>query len=342
MIIPVNLAQDSYEILLEDNALANINQAINVKRKILLVTDDGIPKQYVDKVMQQCDPVFLAIVKQGEASKSFAEYKSLLKLLVKNQFTRSDAIIALGGGVVGDLAGFVAASYMRGIDFYNIPTTLLAQVDSSVGGKTAIDFCNLKNIVGAFHQPKKVIIDPLVLETLSRRETNAGLVEAIKMAATSDAKLFDLIKNNPLKENIKQIIADSLAIKIDIVQNDVKEKNLRKVLNFGHTVGHAIEVQSNYLHGECIGMGMLYFCSDQVRTKLIEILKQFNLPLKANLSVDKIFSAILHDKKTSGDEITIVYVPEIGSYQLIDLTLDECKAKLEESEQKIASLLQNI
>ena len=160
MKIPVNLNNNSYDIILAKAAIDQVDQEVNLQGKVLLVTDDGVPKEYINKLLNKCRKPILIIIPQGEASKSFTQYKSLLQTLINHEFTRTDLIIAVGGGVVGDLAGFVAATYMRGIDFINIPTTLLSQLDSSLGGKTAINFKNIKNIVGAFHQPKKVIIDP--------------------------------------------------------------------------------------------------------------------------------------------------------------------------------------
>jgi 3-dehydroquinate synthase len=180
------------------------------------------------------------VIPQGEKNKNFETYKFLLEVLSENEFTRNDCIVAVGGGVVGDISGFTASTYMRGIDFYNIPTTLLSQVDSSIGGKTAIDFYGYKNTVGAFYQPKAVVIDPDVLKTLPKRQLNNGLCESIKMAATSDKELFNLIKNGGAYDNIETVIEKSLKIKKAVVENDEKEVGLRRVLNFGHTVGHAV------------------------------------------------------------------------------------------------------
>jgi 3-dehydroquinate synthase len=161
---------------------------------VLVVTDSGVPKAYAATVAALCDSAVVVTVDEGESSKSICVWEKLLTKMLAEHFTRSDAVVAVGGGVVGDLAGFVAASYMRGVDFYNIPTTLLAQVDSSVGGKVAVDLCGIKNTVGAFYQPKKVLIDPEVLKTLSDRHVSNGLAEALKMSLTSDAELFELFR----------------------------------------------------------------------------------------------------------------------------------------------------
>ena len=272
-------------------------------------------------------------IKQGEASKNFDNYKMLLQKLVEYDFARSDAVIAVGGGVVGDLAGFVAASYMRGVDFYNIPTTVLSQVDSSIGGKVAIDFSGYKNLVGAFYPPKAVIIDPETLKTLPERQISNGLAEAVKMALTSNAKLFDIFENKNIMENIDRIIEESLKIKRFVVENDEKETGLRKILNFGHTLGHAIEVQKEGLyHGECVALGMLPMCSNEIRKRLIKVLEKLNLPTKISFDSDKIIEAMKHDKKISGDSITVITVDEIGSYKMEDIKFLELASKLKEVE----------
>jgi 3-dehydroquinate synthase len=257
----------------------------------------------------------------------------LLQKLVEYDFARSDAVIAVGGGVVGDLAGFVAASYMRGVDFYNIPTTVLSQVDSSIGGKVAIDFSGYKNLVGAFYQPKAVIIDPETLKTLPERQISNGLAEAVKMALTSNAKLFDIFENENIMENIDRIIEESLKIKRFVVENDEKETGLRKILNFGHTLGHAIEVQKEGLyHGECVALGMLPMCSNEIRKRLIKVLEKLNLLTKISFDSDKIIEAMKHDKKISGDSITVITVDEIGSYKMEDIKFLELASKLKEVE----------
>lgn len=320
MRIPVHSQDYSYEIVLAKNCLLNVADEINLDRKILLVSDQGVPPKYLNTVAEKCSEPVCAIVPQGEKSKCLEQYAYLLSLLIDNKFTRSDAVIAIGGGVVGDLAGFVAASYMRGINFYNIPTTLLAQLDSSIGGKTAINLGHIKNVVGAFYQPAKVLIDPQVLESLPERQKNAGLAEAIKMAATSNAKLFSYCMNNNAFDDIEMVIRESLLIKARVVEKDVYENNLRRVLNFGHTVGHAIEVNSELLHGECVAIGMLYFCSEKVREELRLILAKYNLPTSTEVPVEKLYEAILHDKKASGNVINIVQVNEIGKFDIKALT----------------------
>ena len=333
MIIPVKTLNGGYDIVLKRGSLNELSLHLKLDRKVLIVTDSGVPKEYSQTVAKQCKTPFIVTIKEGEASKNFDNYKMLLQKLVEYDFARSDAVIAVGGGVVGDLAGFVAASYMRGVDFYNIPTTVLSQVDSSIGGKVAIDFSGYKNLVGAFYPPKAVIIDPDTLKTLPERQISNGLAEAVKMALTSNAKLFDIFENKNIMENIDRIIEESLKIKRFVVENDEKETGLRKILNFGHTLGHAIEVQKEGLyHGECVALGMLPMCSNEIRKRLIKVLEKLNLPTKISFDSDKIIEAMKHDKKISGDSITVITVDEIGSYKMEDIKFLELASKLKEVE----------
>ena len=333
MIIPVKTLNGGYDIVLKRGSLNELSLHLKLDRKVLIVTDSGVPKEYSQTVAKQCKTPFIVTIKEGEASKNFDNYKMLLQKLVEYDFARSDAVIAVGGGVVGDLAGFVAASYMRGVDFYNIPTTVLSQVDSSIGGKVAIDFSGYKNLVGAFYPPKAVIIDPETLKTLPERQISNGLAEAVKMALTSNAKLFDIFENKNIMENIDRIIEESLKIKRFVVENDEKETGLRKILNFGHTLGHAIEVQKEGLyHGECVALGMLPMCSNEIRKRLIKVLEKLNLLTKISFDSDKIIEAMKHDKKISGDSITVITVDEIGSYKMEDIKFLELASKLKEVE----------
>lgn len=333
MIIPVKTLNGGYDIVLKRGSLNELSLHLKLDRKVLIVTDSGVPKEYSQTVAKQCKTPFIVTIKEGEASKNFDNYKMLLQKLVEYDFARSDAVIAVGGGVVGDLAGFVAASYMRGVDFYNIPTTVLSQVDSSIGGKVAIDFSGYKNLVGAFYPPKAVIIDPETLKTLPERQISNGLAEAVKMALTSNAKLFDIFENKNIMENIDRIIEESLKIKRFVVENDERETGLRKILNFGHTLGHAIEVQKEGIyHGECVALGMLPMCSNEIRKRLIKVLEKLNLPTKISFDSDKIIEAMKHDKKISGDSITVITVDEIGSYKMEDIKFLELASKLKEVE----------
>jgi 3-dehydroquinate synthase len=223
--------------------------------------------------------------------------------------------------------------YMRGIDFYNIPTTLLSQVDSSIGGKTAVDFHGYKNVIGAFYQPKKVIIDPDVLATLEKRQVAAGMAEAIKMSLTSDAEMFAMLEAaEDIYADIDTVIEKALRIKKYVVECDEKEAGLRKILNFGHTIGHGIETEADgeLYHGECVALGMLPMCSDEVRARLVPVLKKAGLPTELKLYEDdlrEVMTAVSHDKKSAVGGIDAVLVHEVGSFEIKKLTLSEIEEK---------------
>ena len=325
MIIPVSLDKQSYDIILQRGALKNAGELLNLNRKVLIVTDSGVPKEYSEAVASASASPLVITVSEGEESKSLASFEMLLRAMAENGFTRTDCVVAVGGGVVGDLAGFVASAFMRGVDFYNIPTTLLSQVDSSIGGKVAVDLDGYKNIVGAFYQPRRVIIDPDLLVTLDPRQMRCGLAEALKMACTSDPELFAMFESGEYKSNLDKVIERSLLIKRGIVQRDERESGERKILNFGHTVGHAIESTSELLHGECIALGMLYMCSDEVKNRLLPILKDIGLATEAKLDAEELYSFILRDKKADGDKITVTYVEEIGKAELRKIPLEDIK-----------------
>ena len=322
MIIPVNTSTGEYNIYLERGALAKAGEYLNLNRKVLIVTDSGVPEIYAETVAKQCKEPFVTTIKEGESSKNFENYKMLLSVMVDKGFTRTDCVVAVGGGVVGDLSGFVASTFMRGVDFYNIPTTVLSQVDSSIGGKVAIDFEGYKNIVGAFYPPKAVIIDPETLKTLDNRQVSNGLCEAVKMSLTSDAELFELFQKEDL--DIDLIIERSLRIKKFVVEEDEKETGLRRILNFGHTLAHAIETKSNLkdiYHGEAVAIGMIPMCSNEVKAELLPVLKRLNLPTSFDLDTEEIIDAVCHDKKADGSDITVVFVPKIGTFEMKKISL---------------------
>ena len=223
---------------------------------------------------------------------------------------------------------------MRGIDFYNIPTTLLSEVDSSIGGKTAINLGGVKNIIGAFHQPKRVLIDPEVLKTLPKRQIANGLAEVIKMAATFDADLFSLLETEDIEANLDTVIARSLMIKKAVVECDEKETGLRRVLNFGHTIGHGIESYEELhelYHGECVALGMIPMCKGEVRERILSVLKKAGLPTDLHFDADRVFEAVTHDKKADGDKIHVIYAPTIGSYEMKKVSLTEFRQTIKEA-----------
>ena len=320
MIITVNLGNRKYDITVKKDSLSDAGKYFNLNRKVLIVTDSGMPSEYAKCVEKSCKEAITVTVPSGEKSKSLNTFGLLLETMLKNNFTRTDAVVAVGGGVVGDLSGFVAASYMRGIDFYNIPTTLLSQLDSSIGGKTAINLLDVKNCVGAFYQPKGVLIDVSTLKTLDRRQFMSGLAEAIKMAATSDSELFSEIEHadaDEIENIIENIIIKSVNIKKSVVEQDEHEGGIRRILNFGHTVGHAVESRAKTLyHGECVGIGMLYTSKKSAHERIQKVLEKYGLPTQPPCDINDVKNLIYHDKKSDGDEINIVYVDEIGKYRI--------------------------
>ena len=317
--LKMNLGERSYQILVGYGLIEEAGKYFNLDRKVFIVTDSGVPKEYAEAVAAVCKDAKIVTVEQGEGSKSIETYGALLSEMVAFGMTRTDCAVAVGGGVVGDLTGFVSASYMRGIDFYNIPTTVLSQVDSSIGGKTAVNHGGVKNIVGAFHQPKGVICDMNTLKSLPERQISNGLCEALKMSLTSDRELFELFESadEPFL-HLEEIITRSLMIKKAVVEKDEKETGLRKILNFGHTFGHAVEAleeMHGLYHGECVAIGMIPTVSKNVRERLIPILKKLNLPYSYSGGVDSALEFISHDKKCDGKKISIIFVDEIGSFR---------------------------
>lgn len=326
MIIPVNLGADSYDIVLQNGALQKVGELFGIKGKVLVVTDSGVPSEYAKTVAEQFANSYIFTFPQGEQSKNFETYKTICEELLRLSFTRKDAVIAVGGGVVGDMAGFAAATYMRGIGFYNIPTTVLSQVDSSIGGKTAIDFMGVKNTIGAFYQPKMVVIDTDVLSTLSDRLIRNGLAESLKMGMNFNKELFDIFKKDDYMNHIERIIELSLRIKKYVVEEDEKESGLRKSLNFGHTIGHAIESVSQLrelYHGECVALGIPPMCGEKIRGEVLSVLRNIGLPTEYEFNREKVRETMSHDKKSEGAKITVVKCDEIGTFRFEELTVDE-------------------
>lgn len=319
-------------IIIENGILRHAGEHLDLKRRVLVVTDSGVPREYSEAVAEQCDSPVIAVVPAGEESKCFDRFKYLLATMLENSFSRGDCVVAVGGGVVGDLSGFAASCYMRGIDFYNVPTTLLSQIDSSIGGKTAIDFEGIKNIIGSFYQPKKVLIDPTVLSTLDRRQLAAGLMEAVKIAAVRDAELFSMIERlENTDSDLSEIIKRSVFNKAEVVAADPKESGVRKILNFGHTIGHAIESKYNgeLLHGECVALGMLPMASETAGARIKALMERFGVPTHVEAKAEDLALFLSHDKKTQGSVIKTVVVDEIGRYRIEDMTVAELTSRLE-------------
>ena len=332
--IKLNLGERSYNISVGRGLLTHAHEYMNLSRRIFILTDDGVPKEYAETVasLAKCSKIYT--VPSGEGSKSLEVYGQVLAEMMDFEMTRTDALVAVGGGVVGDLSGFLASTYMRGIDFYNIPTTLLSQVDSSIGGKCAINLAGTKNTVGSFYHPKHVLIDLDTLKTLPDRQISSGLAESVKMSLTSDKELFSLLERDGLTpENTETVVVRSLMIKKNVVENDEKEKGLRKILNFGHTFGHGIEAHeglNGLYHGECVALGMLPMCSEEVRDRLEKVLLKVGLPTKYTGDISEALTYVAHDKKRNDGGIDTVLVDEIGSFRIERMTLEDFKSHIKE------------
>lgn len=322
----------SYDIVIERGVISKAAHELMLDRKVLILTDDGVPRKYVDTVAMACREPHIFTVPQGEGSKSIECFGKICEHMLENGFGRRDCVVAVGGGMAGDLAGFVAASYMRGVDFYNIPTTLLSQVDSSVGGKTAVNLGGVKNIVGAFYQPKKVLIDPDTLSTLSERLLAEGFAEVIKMAATDNEDFFSYLENCDITapNTMETVIAEALKIKINYVVNDEKESGMRMALNFGHTVGHAIEAQGGLYHGECVALGMLFMCTGKARDRIKNLLLKYGLPTEYSADADTLYGVLTHDKKASGGNVSVVRVDEIGNRRIEKCPIENMRKTIED------------
>lgn len=304
----------------------------------VLVTDSYVDTLYSKCVVQSLEANGFQIIKfvfpQGERSKNMEQYTALLTFMAEHDVTRSDLIVALGGGVVGDLAGFAAATYQRGINFVQLPTTLLAQIDSSVGGKTAVDLPQGKNLVGAFWQPELVLCDTTCLDTLSDEVRSDGLAEAIKYGMIADAQLLDDLCNDGLRRDPESVIARCIQIKADAVEADEHDNGQRQILNFGHTAGHAMERHSNYAltHGRAVAMGMATvtracvrrgLTAPETQQRLEQALETNGLPNTSTLPADVLAQLAAADKKRRGGYITLVLPERVGKCVLSRVPMSE-------------------
>ncbi len=340
MSISLKVAHGKSEILIERDVRNRLIQHANLDRKVLVLCDDGIPYEYVATVRKQCGIPFVKIIPHGEKSKSLNMVEELCAFMVQKSFGKEDLVLAVGGGVVGDLGGFIASIYLGGIDVISLPTTTLSQIDSSIGGKTAVNFAGAKNMVGTFYQPSKVFIDLNTLSTLTRRQYYSGIVEALKAGLIRDPRLFDLFVNNKVDfaeeippADLEEVIERSLYVKRDVVEEDEKEEGVRKILNFGHTIGHAIEslYMGKYYHGECVGLGMLIVLeNEKLRKQVKEILKKMDMPTDVEFTVEELIPYITKDKKFDGEKISLVQVDTVGKAYIKEVDLDWMKRHLEE------------
>ena len=319
MILPVKTATGGYEIVLERGCLQRAEQYLDLRRRVLIVTDARVPAAYAEAIAAKSAAPLLRRLPSGEGSKSLRVMEELLTDMLRSGFTRSDCVCAVGGGVPGDLAGFTAACYMRGIPFYNIPTTLLSQVDSSIGGKTAVNLDGIKNPVGAFYPPARVLIDADTLSSLSPRLLAEGMAEAVKAGLIGDAALFALFESGAAAAQLDEVIRASLEVKRRVVEEDEADRGLRRILNFGHTIGHGIESVTGLYHGECVALGMLPMCAPALRERLLPVLERLGLPTSVRADPERVYAAVLHDKKIVDGTLTVVRTEEPGSFTLEEM-----------------------
>ena len=332
----IELKDNSYDIIIENNLLSNLNgyiKEIYNNDKIFIITDDNVKELYLDKVINSLTDfkVDYVVVAHGEASKSLTTYAKVCEDLINKKIKRNNLLIALGGGVIGDLCGFVASTLYRGLPYVGIPTSLLAQMDSSIGGKTGIDFNNMKNILGCFKQPSRVLIDPTTLNTLDKREFNNGMGELIKHGAIGNINLLNLLESKP--QINEDIIYESLSVKKKVVELDPFDQKERMTLNFGHTFGHAIELKYNYKHGEAVAIGMLMalrlgiklgVTEENALEKIENILKLYGLPTTYYDYKDYL-DDILFDKKNLAGVINFILITKLG--ECVIYKIDEEKLK---------------
>lgn len=334
-----------------DNLKTYIKSLGYSKRKICVVSESNVASLYMDAILLLldgcCNKVVSFVFTEGEESKNLDTVKALYEKLIIERFDRKDVLVALGGGVVGDLTGFTAATYLRGIDFIQIPTSLLSQVDSSVGGKTGVDFDSYKNMVGAFHMPKLVYMNLNVLNTLNLRQFNAGMGEVVKYGIIKDREFFDWLNDN--QNNIQsrdfdtmyKMVRKSCMVKKNVVENDPTEKGERALLNFGHTLGHAIEKYMNFelLHGECVFIGSLLATIISYNKGLIDkadkdlifsTINAYEVPrLPEDLDIEQVILFTKNDKKVTGDKIKFVLIKSIGeAYIDMDVSDEDMKQSI--------------
>jgi|AntRauTorckE6833_2_1112554.scaffolds.fasta_scaffold00359_5 3-dehydroquinate synthase len=347
MKIKIDQKEIQYKIIFTKNIIQEIKSFIGIN-KAIIITDSNVDDLYgshiYDKLISKYNNIYKLTFPAGESSKSIENLEEIYSFLLNKNFNRDDYIIALGGGVIGDLSGLAASTYKRGIKFIQIPTTILSQVDSSIGGKTALNFKGIKNMIGSFYNPELVLINTNYLDTLTDREFLNGLAEVIKTAIIGDEKLFNLLKENSLseiRENdklLKKIIYKSLYFKKDIVQKDFYDESIRTILNFGHTLGHVLEgyEELDYKHGEAVCLGIKFaslfsvyknLLTDVEYDKIIKVIDSFGLPvvIKKNIKFKEIMSFLLQDKKVSEDKLNMVLLDGLFNPKVIEVTNKEVK-----------------
>ena len=334
-------ASKTYDILIGSGILSSLGAEtarLGKANKVCVVSDSNVWPLYGHTAQQSLENAGFEVVRfvfpAGEASKNGITYLNLLNFLAESKLTRSDLIVALGGGVVGDLAGFAAASYLRGIRFVQVPTTLLAAVDSSVGGKTAIDLPAGKNLCGAFCQPSLVVCDTETLNTLPDEIFRDGCAEVIKYAILYDPVMFAQLEKDGLSFDRDTVIARCVELKRDVVMEDEFDTGSRMKLNLGHTIGHGVEAKSGFAisHGSAVAIGTAIVCRAarcRDSERILGLLKKFGLPTQTGYSAGELFSYTLSDKKRSGSSISLIIPESIGSCRIVSTPVDQLKSFIE-------------
>jgi 3-dehydroquinate synthase len=358
MIVPVNLGTRSYSIVVEPGALATVGErlrGLGVGRRAALVTDAGIMRLHGGAVAASLKDAGFTVtvieVPEGETAKTLAVADDVWDRLLAAGIDRSSTVLGLGGGAVGDLAGFVAATYMRGVNFVTLPTTVLAQVDASIGGKTAIDHPRAKNLIGAFHQPRLVVVDPAVARTLPERDFRSGLAEIVKHGIVLERAYFEEVERDAARllarelDVLDRVIGGSCRLKASVIERDPEEKSeLRFSLNYGHTIGHALEAVTGFerwTHGEAVSLGIvaearlarrLRVADDATVARQERLLAAVGLPVRAEgLDADAVLSAITHDKKARDGRVPFVLAPSLGAFRVVyDVPPEEVRAAVGE------------
>ncbi len=345
-IVHVHTASRDYDVLVGDNLLSKTGSLVREVGDFdaaFVVSDSNVAPLYLDRVRTSLEESGLAaqsaVVEAGERHKNLTTFGTILEGMARAGLTRDSVVIALGGGVIGDMAGFAAASYMRGIQVIQVPTTLLSMVDSSVGGKTAIDLSCGKNLVGAFLQPTLVIADVSCLMTLEHEVFVDGLGEIVKHGVLADEELFDKLAHSPLRQDsdpsyLVHVVARNVSIKRDVVGADEQEHGVRQTLNLGHTIGHAIEAASGYTlgHGHCVAAGLccvsraaekLGWAPAGISARIDSCVRAQGLPTTTDIGIDELFAQATHDKKRHGSGVNLVVPSSIGSVEMRHVSLEE-------------------
>lgn len=345
-IVSVNGVKKPYDIIIGKDISGVISEKLKECTKaktVVIITDDNVDKLYSQKVWEIVENagyrVLKFVFKHGEGHKTMETVCNILEFMAENNVTRSDCVLALGGGIVGDVSGFCAATYLRGIDFIQAPTTFLAAIDSSLGGKTGVNLKSGKNLAGAFYQPRAVICDTRTFDTLPQDNFKEGVAEAIKYGAICDKELFlELMEND--EWNVEDVIERCVSIKAEIVAVDEFDTGKRQLLNLGHTIGHAIEKCSDYniSHGVAVGIGMAMICkisdnmnwsSENTHPQIVKCLEKNGLPTECDIKAEELLSVMSKDKKRNGDRINLVIPEKIGGCVLKGINVAELKEVLE-------------